>query len=238
MNYLTLLSIPVLMVLLYSGCSRVSDNENGNLILPGLCMAYDCHNSTQLKVYPPVSGAHLIHTGYEQIGVSLQCQSCHKNYLHNPLHKNGFINGFNWIYNVRTTGKIVYPGPGVDANMEFDTSTNTCAAADVSGGCHLLSTYTHNWYFVTPESCSGPGTCHDTLMTPDPPNSGEHTRHLNEGIGCTICHFNYFKKPIHRNGVVNGSGLSGRIVYFIIPFASFNASSGECFVWCHESENW
>jgi len=235
MNYVKLVILLCISSVISAGCAKESEAELDNIILPGLCMALECHNSTQLKIYPPASGAHLLHTGYREIGVSLQCKSCHNNYLNNPLHKNGVINGYNWIYNVRTSGEIIFPGPGVDPNMSFDpSSNNTCSP--LIGNCHDGNPDIHDWYSPMPESCSGAGSCHDSSPLVDAtPTSGKHSRHRNEDIGCTICHFNYFRKPIHRNGSLNGTG----IVHFVFPFASYNDGTGRCSnILCHENETW
>ncbi len=239
-NCKLLILLPWLAIGLMAGCAKISEDPLSDMMIPGSCEAYDCHGSTQLEIYPPVSGAHQIHTGYTEIGVALQCQSCHYNYSSNLLHKNCFINGWDWHTSTRMPGTIVYPGPDVDPAMSFDPATGTCSG--ITADCH--GTASHNWYSFTAPSCYGPGSCHAgaPLNEPSWPTSGEHGR-SDHRVSCSTCHNNYFRNTLHRNGVVNGSpsqGLAGgHIVYFINPFASYNDSTSRCSnSGCHGTESW
>ena len=115
-------------------CSDTEFSESASINPNYLtCLAFDCHSGTQLKIFPPVSGAHLSHLGGEE-GASIGCETCHYRYYTNPLHKNGFINGFNWLYNSSAPGTIVIWDTNIAPGASFDKTTLTCSG--LPGGCH------------------------------------------------------------------------------------------------------
>jgi hypothetical protein len=62
-----------------TGCSDVKSDYK-NLKISFMCMAFNCHAGTQLRIMIPVSGAHSIHMSAEIIGTNLSCESCHSDY--------------------------------------------------------------------------------------------------------------------------------------------------------------
>jgi hypothetical protein len=131
----------LIVILTMAGCGDAKNPGFTNINDKYLtCMAFDCHSGTQLRIFPPVSGVHLTHLGLGE-GASLGCESCHYQYYNNSQHKNGFINGFNWLYNAKTSGTIVFFGtdlPGVT----WDSSTGICGSTPA--GCHGGNS--PNWY--------------------------------------------------------------------------------------------
>jgi hypothetical protein len=116
------------------GCGKENHSGLSELQVPG-CMAFDCHNSSQLMVYPPFSGEHGKHLSITG------CETCHNNYYSNPQHKNGIINGYNAIYKVKTPGNIVFFSPDVPSPT-WNYSASTCT----TGSCHGQTHTNDNWY--------------------------------------------------------------------------------------------
>ena len=130
-----------ILIFMMTGCVDVKDHGFNNLNMSlFICTAFDCHNGTQLRIFPPVSGRHLDHLGFDENAVSRGCETCHYKYYGNSLHKNAFINGFNWLYNVRTSGNIVIFGPNLPG-ATWDPNTGNCSGLP-AGPCHG----TENWY--------------------------------------------------------------------------------------------
>ena len=239
MNYVKLLILLCVSSVIATGCAKVSDAELDTTMLSGLCMALECHNSTQLKIYPPVSGAHLEHTGFAGNGPTIPCTDCHHGYYNNPLHRNGFINGYNWIYQAQTTGLIVYWNTVKYPAAVWDDGANSCSGLPAST-CH------DSRIWATCKSCH--------IKTPPdglgkyPPASGAHTVHRYKSYSCQVCHMNYVNQPTHNDGTVNGyvwqtgTSVPGSIVIFNAAaraLASFSHASGDCTsLGCHGIKNW
>jgi hypothetical protein len=132
-----------LSISVFFGCSDpaatgLSDLNKKNFI----CMAYECHQGTLLKIYPPASGLHGKHTSLGgDGGGNFACTACHYKYYTNPLHRNGIINGFDWRYNLSMPGNIVIfdlNAPGINSGIKYNKSTGDCTSI----GCHG----NQNWY--------------------------------------------------------------------------------------------
>jgi hypothetical protein len=129
------------VILMMTRCVDVKDHGYKNLNMSlYTCMAYDCHSGTQLRIFPPISGRHLDHLGEDGGPVGLGCETCHFKYYGNLQHKNGFINGFNWLYNARTPGTIVFFDTDLPG-ATWDPNTGNCSGLP-GGSCHG----TENWY--------------------------------------------------------------------------------------------
>jgi predicted CxxxxCH...CXXCH cytochrome family protein len=108
------------------------------------CLAYDCHQGTQLRIYPPVSGLHWTN-------MSDDCESCHYQYYTNPLHQNGYINGYDWLFGVNAPGLIVFykpdssikPGPVIPNGPIWDDATGECGSFECHGS---QMDATDQWY--------------------------------------------------------------------------------------------
>ncbi|HOT45459.1 MAG TPA: hypothetical protein PLM53_11820 [Spirochaetota bacterium] len=239
MNYLKLVILLCLSSVIATGCAKVSDAELDTITLSGLCMALECHNSTQLKIYPPASGAHLQHTGLAGNGPNIPCTDCHHGYYNNPLHKNGFINGYNWIYQAQVSGLIVYWNTAKYPAAVWDDAANSCSGLPAST-CH------DSRVWATCKSCH-------IKAPPDglgkyPPASGAHTVHRYKKYSCQVCHKNYTNQPTHNDGAVNGyvwqtgTSVPGSIVIFNAAagaLAAFSHASGDCTsLGCHGTKNW
>lgn len=237
-----------LIILASPHCSDVKKSgldEINIAAVTGACMAFNCHNGTQLRIYPPVSGAHSTHLNADAIGMSLNCGSCHMSYknIQGGLHKNGFVNGYNWIYGIKTDGEIVSFGAeltGPNPSIAFNHAAGTCSGTGSS--CH--DTLTPNWY--------GGSVCRSCHVNPPlskyPPISGAHEVHRYKNYVCSTCHYRYTIQPTHNDGTVDGyvwqtrTLVAGDIVIFAAnagASAAFSHASGNCTsVGCHVTKNW
>ena len=116
-------------MILLAGCTDSSRTFTDTVPAPG-CRAFDCHQSAPLSIYPPASGEHRTHLGLSEYGPNLSCGSCHSGYNTRVLHKNGFINGYNWLIGKKTSGLVVHFGADVSATSSFDQAASTCSGTD------------------------------------------------------------------------------------------------------------
>ncbi|OHD64328.1 MAG: hypothetical protein A2176_01695 [Spirochaetes bacterium RBG_13_51_14] len=136
----SLITAAIGIILFLSGCSDSNTAGLNSLPIPG-CRAFDCHQSTPLSVYPPLSGEHLAHFGGEDFGSGIGCETCHYQYDKNPLHKNGFINGYNWLIGSDAPGDIIkFKSPPVGSSAVFN---NTSCSGTGNTNCHNGA---ENWY--------------------------------------------------------------------------------------------
>jgi hypothetical protein len=235
-------SIPFLffIALVLTGCSDVKSSYK-NLNISFTCMAFNCHAGTQLRIMLPVSGAHSTHLSADQIGSNLSCESCHSDYTNDRagMHQDGFVNGFNWLYNAKAPGLIVKAGNGY--SFTFDQTASTCSGT--ASSCHGLGT--PNWY--SGSSCS---SCHvNPPLSKYPPISGAHEVHRYNNFSCQNCHFRYIALPTHNNGIVNGYIWQSRTKVTGVDIvilgaaagtgASFSPTTSDCTsINCHVTRNW
>ncbi len=241
--FLTVCAALVSIMLL--GCSDTRTSPWKTLLLPG-CGAFDCHRSAPLSIYPPASGEHRIHLGLSEYGPNLSCGSCHRGYKTNILHKNGFINGYNWLIGGKMPGLVVYFGADVSASSSFDQAASTCS--DTAVECHDIGA-SDNWYNGPGGTCGNSSSCHlDAPLSQYPPATGAHTVHRYKEYSCSTCHSDYYRNALHRNADVNASALDpkqtafGAVVYFQSPAggsAAFDTGTANCTnVGCHDTKNW
>ncbi|MBN1497917.1 MAG: cytochrome c3 family protein [Spirochaetes bacterium] len=237
------------MVMAQSGCSEVKKSgldEINMTTLSGVCMAFNCHNGTELRIFPPISGGHLTHLDSAKIGFKLNCASCHNRYKNSQggLHKNGFINGYNWLYGTKTPGEIVLFGVDLTAanpTIAFNHAAGTCSGT--GSACHGAAA--PGWY-----SGSACASCHlDPPLSKYPPASGAHAIHRYKNYSCQTCHYSYAADDsLHNNTIVNGyiwqtrTSVGGDIVIFSAiagTTASFDHDTGNCAgISCHGIKNW
>jgi predicted CxxxxCH...CXXCH cytochrome family protein len=209
-------SVFVLIILTSGSCSKINN-------LPDIsadnssCDAEACHPSTALNREIPTSG---MHTSHLNSSSDIACTDCHYNYLDNPLHKNGFVNGYDIRTDIDTEGDIISFNPAKNAAGVFDTSTSSCSNMD----CHLAL----NWYSTMQLSC---GICHSEGSSNNPV-SGSHSAHINAGQTCEHCHAGYKESSAHNDGN-NDTGIA-------VSFNTINSSgiysAGECSnLVCHGS---
>jgi hypothetical protein len=244
------ISIFAFIFLFMPGCSDVKApvlDKINPAALPGLCLAFNCHNGTQLRIYPPVSGAHQAHMDAKQIGVVLNCNSCHGNNgnFRGGLHQNGFINGYNWLFGKKAPGNIVsFSSDLVRFNslISFDHAASTCSGTGAA--CHGAAS--PDWY-----SGSACGSCHvSPPLNKFPPASGAHTIHRYKNYPCLTCHYRYTSQltTTHNDGTVDGyiwqtrTSVAGNIVIFAASAgasAAFSHATGNCTsLGCHGLRNW
>lgn len=242
------LLIPVcalLIAITLPGCSDTVTPFRDTIPLTG-CRAFDCHQSTPLSIYPPVSGEHLTHTGLSQYGPDLSCGSCHSGYYTSILHRNGFINGYNWLIGKRTSGLVVYFGARMSASSSFDQAAGTCSGTGTE--CHG-SGPSDSWYEGAGGTCGNSSSCHLAApLSQYPPATGAHAVHRYKNTNCTSCHYNYFRNALHRDTFVEGSTLDPKatvensVVLFNpakSPSGSWNNTTGDCSsIGCHGGRNW
>lgn len=254
------------------GCSNTSTSMNGSIPETTLyqlytgqpaCLAFECHQSSPLAIYPPGSGEHKSHRGGGDFGLDLKCMDCHYKYDDNMYHyihdgtmyhKNGFINGYDWFLKKKTPGLIVYLNPAssiITPGATFDHTASQCSGTGTN--CHGAGA-SDNWYNGSGGSCGNSSSCHlGTPLSEYPPMSGAHAIHRYQNriknVGCATCHFNYYSNPTHHNGSVNGSNLdpkatvSSTIVYFnpgtIASPPSWDNATANCGnSSCHTAKNW
>ncbi len=213
-----LVTVPLLFtVLIFTGCSDMKNT--GEDPGPGDtgCDAPACHSSALMSRDIPASGMHTSHLTSAKI---ILCTDCHFNYLNNPLHKNGMINGYNSRTDQDAEGVIISFNPSKNATGVFDASTHNCSSMD----CHLAL----NWYSATQISC---GICHSEGSSNNP-SSGSHSAHLSAGLTCGNCHSGYKESSAHNDGI-SDTGIP-------VSFDSVNPggtySAGECSdLTCHGS---
>lgn len=241
--------IVIVLALSLSGCSEVKKSDLDKINIAALsrnCLAFNCHNGTQLLIYPPISGGHLTHLDPVKIGATLNCTSCHTSYtnMRGGLHKNGFINGYIWFYGTTAPGEVVSFGADLaSANpaIAFDHAAGTCSGTGST--CH--GDAGPDWY-----SGSACASCHlNPPLGKYPPASGAHEVHRYKNYSCQTCHYNYAAaNPLHNNTVVNGyiwqtrTSVAGDIVIFgptAGTTASFDHDTGNCAgISCHGDKNW
>jgi hypothetical protein len=251
MKAFTLIIISSICFVCFIGCSDASNAGWNNLNVSPVCEAYECHTGTQLKIYPPISGAHYLHLGLYRPGVpgmSLGCKSCHNRYKNSGggLHQNGFINGYDWRYRVKTAGDIVSFGPlltGPNPAIAFDHATGKCSGTGSS--CHDISGPHDSPQWYAGNVC---GSCHaGPPINQFPPKTGAHAVHRYKKFECQTCHNQYMSNPLHQNGTIEGSALDplatavNTIVFFSGSGSWSNPSTADCSstgTGCHGTKNW
>lgn len=248
----SLIGAPILFIacaailsILLPGCSDSGASLADSVPAPG-CRAFDCHQSAPLSIYPPASGEHRTHIGLSEYGPKLSCGSCHSGYDTHVLHKNGFINGYNWLLGTQTPGLVVHFGSDMDAGSTFDQGGSTCSGTGAA--CHNAGP-SDNWYDGAGGTCGDSPSCHGgPPLNQFPPATGAHSIHRFKGYTCSTCHSDYFRNALHRNTDVNASALDpkqtafGAVVYFQPPAggsAAFDTGTANCTnAGCHGTKNW
>ncbi len=233
------------LTILLSGCGDSNRTITDTVPAPG-CRAFDCHQSAPLSIYPPASGEHRTHLGLSEYGPKLSCGSCHSGYNTNILHKNSFINGYNWLISAKTPGLVVHFGSDVSTTSSFDKTVSTCSGTGVD--CHDVGA-SDNWYNGPGGTCGDSASCHGGLpLNQYPPATGAHAVHRYKGYSCSTCHSDYFRNVLHREGNVHASNLDpkqmlfGAVTFFQPPAggsAAFDTGTADCTnAGCHGTKNW
>jgi predicted CxxxxCH...CXXCH cytochrome family protein len=157
-------------------------------------------------------GAHQAHVN-KASGITnpIQCSECHAVPNHIP-HSNGTVD-------IQFGGRAVAGG----AAPAWNATNLTCASTYCHGNFPNGNRTTMTW--------NKPGTtcttCHGA-----PPSTGQHSRHVNQGIACSQCHgTGYSSTTVNRDTHVNGTiDVTNRVT-------SWNPSTGAC-VGCHGANNW
>lgn len=235
------------------GCSDTNTSMTGSLPVEGLfpgCLAFNCHPAAPLSIYPPVSGEHKSHRAGGDYGLSLTCTDCHYKYDRNKLHKNGFINGYNWLTKSKTSGEVIYFDPletQISPGASFDHTASTCTGTGAN--CHGGGA-SDNWYNGAGGTCGNSSSCHlGPPLNQYPPATGAHAIHRYKNTSCVTCHYQYYANATHKNGSVNGSALDPKAtvtssVVFFDPAkttGSWNNGTAGCSslsAGCHGDRNW
>jgi hypothetical protein len=233
------------------GCSDTNTSMSGSIPDSGRngCLAFNCHPATPLSLYPPSSGEHRTHLGTSEYGPKLECVSCHQGYRTNLRHRNGFINGYNWLLRKKTPGMTVYFGTGVSASSSFDQAASTCSGTGTE--CHG-SGASGNWYSGAGGTCGESASCHaGPPLNQFPPATGAHAIHRYKNYNCSTCHADYYRNVLHKNTFVNGSALDPKytaavpssVVFFNTSTVSSpptwnNTTAGCGNSSCHSARNW
>ncbi|MFC1670173.1 hypothetical protein ACFL20_07240 [Spirochaetota bacterium] len=172
-------------------CSRVI---NPKIIMHDSCEAHNCHTSTSLSGYPPVSGKHANH-----LSAGMACINCHYDYDNNALHKNQIVD-------INTSREIVI-FRNENNQSKWNGATSTCSDL----GCHVDT----EWYgndTATCLFCHGEKTYIDIRALN---GSGEYGRHIkHQYLPCEKCHNDYENKSSHRDGILNTDDPAVNIVFF------------------------
>lgn len=210
-----------LVSLLLSECTGFADSPDlSPLDVPQVsssCLASECHSTAPLETYPPTSGLHSFHIqNSAPAGSNALCHNCHWDYNQNPLHRNGFIDGYDAKQNLRHAGEIVRFGgifeDGSLVRARFDPGSGRCE--EIS--CHSFQS-AFNWYadFDLCANCHLPGSLIDPLTTGGTGMQGKHQRHVAElGYACNKCHLHYPQNDNHFNGVLDSVRPEVTITYF------------------------
>ncbi len=182
-------------VTILTGCSSGKfpnfDPNSPYLAQQSSCTAYDCHLSTRLGQYPPLTGKHQQH-----LSRGLICENCHYNYLNAITHKNGILDA--------STATVFVNFDGLNPNASWDNSMGDCSNLT----CHGVGAASFNWYSAVANGCT---VCHSAGSAFDPverdiASGGKHSKHLNTGhsvindINCLTCHTGYSSSKSHVNG--------------------------------------
>lgn len=211
-NFVTsVTSIILLSVIPISFCNRIAGTDTLSYAETGPtagCGAFQCHESSPLAEYPPTSGKHSAHINSPQLDDTNDiCLNCHWDHDRDPLHRNGFINGYDARSEKPTSGRIVHFGglmnrrTGVPVSAEFDSNSKKCNSISCHGGGGNVSWYTAE---------SGCSVCHRTGSSIDPVSmngygtAGKHGIHVKElNLSCEKCHNGYKEQATHFNGTLD-----------------------------------
>jgi predicted CxxxxCH...CXXCH cytochrome family protein len=160
-------------------------------------------------------GAHQAHLT-SPLTTPLACADCHVVPSSTDSHPSGTVNV---TFGARATAN----GAAAAWRPAGPTCASTwCHGSKLAGG----STTEPVWTKVdgSQKQC---GSCHGA-----PPPTGQHARHVNQGIACSSCHgAGYSSTSVNRDTHVNGTiDVTNRIT-------SWNATTGAC-VGCHGANNW
>jgi hypothetical protein len=129
---------------------------------------------------PPSGGAHDRHIAGAGVTVPINCSECHV--VPQSVGDPGHIDGAASI----SFGPLARTG---------GLSPTSCGATHCHGGFPGgNAANAPAWFAAREEAC---GTCHSL-----PPPTGQHERHVGEGIACTACHGDLLRTT-HVNGIVN-----------------------------------
>lgn len=233
------------------GTSGVSCNNNS-------CHGGDwkscnfCHGSAPAQSNPPVGvggetltntlavGRHVAHLNASSSHVAFACSSCHAvPTAGNVSHALQYVPSAG-LQTPGHHGDVAFSGvaSGMTWNVNATQGNPVTARGTCVGGCH--SNGNGGPPNVTPYWAGGSWTTPCNNCHSDPPNNGEHDKHVNgENLPCSSCHFPA-NSATHLNGQTdvrtNINGPSGGGVTYN-PNACGNGNPG-CTGTCHgESHN-
>lgn len=166
-------------------------------------------------------GAHRIHlesTLYRAVA----CTDCHQ--VPAAVGDAGHIDGDN-------RAELTFSG--LNPEGVYDPATGTCSNLYChSDGWSILGAA--QWTTQSPMAC---GSCHSITREGGPRMSGEHKKHLEEGMTCNGCHSQvvdqamvFIDASLHVNGVHEINMPTG---------GTFNPANRNCSnLACHENERW
>ncbi len=188
----------------------------------GDCTA--CHGQPPAgNSYPNVAGAHAFHNSLAS--VNNNCATCHIGAAHNGT------------VDLEITATFDAKSGAATAN-----SNNTCSSVSCHGG-----QTTPNWQTGTIAVDTQCTSCHSSGTNQyNGYYTGQHSRHINKGYSCTVCHNTTKLATGHFNNLATSSfetdpaatigGGSTRVNSYT-PSSS-KPTSGSCMPSCHGSENW
>lgn len=186
-----------------SGVSCRKCHINAN---PASFSCSECHG------LPPAVGAHNAHGALPNV----TCFACHDNTVGTSLHNNGTVNfDFNAAFTAKTGGTPTY-----------NSGTNTCSNISCHGG-QATPIWTGTLDINT--QCT---SCHQLRSVSDQynsPYSGEHAKHVNQGILCQECHDTMKLAAVHFNDL-NTPQMIASAQTITTPA---NYTGGTCTLTCH-----
>jgi len=183
-----------------------------------------CHGQPPAgSSYPNVAGAHAVHTTLPS--VNNNCGACHVGAGHNGIVDLGVVATYN-----AKSGAATF------------NSNNTCANVSCHGG--KITPVWQSGSIAVDTQCT---SCHAAGSSQyNSYYTGQHSRHINMGYSCTICHNPSKLATGHFSNLATSSfeqdpastiGAGVTSVNSYAPSAS-NPVSGTCSPKCHNAQNW
>lgn len=205
-----------------SDCSQERANQFVPLdfaLMQNGCDASVCHGSSPLTEYPSTSGRHTLHLNHASISQTTSaCDSCHWNYENDPLHRNGFSDGYDARTGLHNGESIVNFGglsgarTSVPVTASFKPTSGRCNDISCHNNADNIAWYEENEICLT---CHGNGSIVDPNYTNGEGTAGKHIIHVvDRGFSCSNCHDGYKETSNHFNGRLESADADGQLALF------------------------
>src|SRR5512143_3601567 len=195
------------------------DCFNNTLCHANLSDCVTCHGTPPSgTAFPNIAGRHAVHTG---LGSYIACGTCHAGAgSGTALHINGVADVIiGTAYNAKS------------GTASFNAASATCANVSCHGGQATPSWLTGSIDVNTQcTSCHASGTAQYNSY-----DSGQHSRHVSDGIACTSCH-DTTKLAVNHFTNLGTQVMEGPASATINSAVNYNGTS--CSPSCHGLQNW